>query len=99
MDELEDDRGELRLRANRPEAWRYVRLARIFQDAERAADKAGQFEPWVGALCELEDLKGDATAVWRSQGDLDRFADLVTQAWVDAGEKADDIYHVVIGDK
>lgn len=77
---FEVGRGGVKLTAFRPEG-RFQRLQRM---CERAAVAAG--EEWDGALIQLDDAKGDLTAVWLNAEAQARFAHLVDEAWAAEGE-------------
>jgi hypothetical protein len=77
---FEVGRGGVKLTAFRPEG----RFPRLHQMCERAAAAAG--DQWAGALIQLEDAKGELTAVWRDAEAQAQFAHLVDEAWAAQGE-------------
>jgi hypothetical protein len=82
--------------AHRAQAWRFLRLSRIFGAArgivlcELGEDAATAFS---AALIDIGDRKGDFTAGWRSEADLQRFSKAVDRAM--RLEREVDILHVV----
>ncbi|WP_425994849.1 hypothetical protein [Caulobacter sp. DWR1-3-2b1] len=81
------------LTAFRPEAVRFVRLASVYEEVEQAIQVSGRWAEWEGALCCLDDAKGDLTATWRNAKDRERFSGLVDAAWRKRGE--DGVIHQV----
>ena len=82
--------------AFRPEAWRFLRLSRLFGVAcgivfarEGEADAA----EFARAVVRIEDWKGDLTALWRSQADIDRFSNALDKAVL--FEHEEEILHAV----
>ena len=83
------------LRAHRPEAWRFFRLAVIVGAAKMLASERGAEAPrrLEAALASLEDCKGDFTAVWRTKEGHEEFSPLIDHALALEGEN--EIIHQV----
>lgn len=87
----------VKLTAFRPEAFRFQRLAKVLSDAEQAALDAGKRTQWSGALLELNDAKGDLTAIWRSQDDIQSLAGFIDRAWLETGESEPAVHQLSDG--
>lgn len=88
---------EVKLTAFRPEAFRFERLAKVLRQAELAARGAGKGDQWPGALRELNDAKGDLTAIWRSEDDIESLAGFVDDAWLATGESEPAVHQLPNG--
>ena len=69
--------------AYRPEAWRFLRLSRLYGVALGIVSAGGNETDAVEfaqALTRIEDWKGDLVARWRSQADIDKFSSAFDKA-------------------
>ncbi|PSJ40971.1 hypothetical protein [Allosphingosinicella deserti] len=82
--------------AYRPEAWRFLRLSRLYGIAlgiVSAREDEAHSEGFSAAVMRIDDWKGDFVAYWRSQADLDRYSDALDKAVV--LELEEEIVHCV----
>jgi hypothetical protein len=83
--------------AYRPEAWRFLRMSRLYGVALGIVSASGNeadVTEFAQAVVRIEDWKGDLVAKWRSQADIDKFSSAFDRAVL--SEHEEEIAHVAL---